>query len=303
MKQAPFLLPGDTIGILAPARKISRQELEPVSALITSWGWKVRYSAHLFGESNQFSGTDAERAEDFLSFLKDPEIKAILCARGGYGSVRVAELLKMPFQHPKWIIGYSDITVFHHWAVQQGWESAHATMPVNMKDLSGEAFLSNESLRKMLAGDPETLQLPFHPLNREGSAEGRLTGGNLSVIYSLMGSDLQPDTRGKILFLEDLDEYLYHVDRMMMCLKRGGLLSDLSALIIGGMSGMRDNAVPFGKTAEEIIKSAVEEYKYPVFFGADFGHQPLNRALIHGRTYRLEDNLLIPRPFFGADFL
>jgi muramoyltetrapeptide carboxypeptidase len=186
---------------------------------------------------------------------------------------------------PKWIVGYSDITVFHsHIHTCFGIETLHATMPKNiLSDIPDDGV---KSMVNTLFGAPVSYTFAKTRWAREGYAEGILTGGNLSIIYSLMGSVSEPDTKGKILFLEDLDEYLYHVDRMMMNLKRAGKLSGLAGLIVGGMTGMNDNIIPFGKTAEEIISGAVAEYNYPVCFDFPAGHTEKNMALILGRNVK-----------------
>lgn len=286
----PFLQPGDTIGLVAPARKLSAEELRAAVRLIEENGFRAIPGKNILAHQNQLAGSDSQRASDLNDFLADANIKAILCFRGGYGCLRLVDQLKL--SHPKWLVGYSDITVLHARMQQQGWQSLHATMPVNMLQTEPERAVSTDALFRELRGHHQPLTLPDHTLNRKGTAEGILVGGNLSVIYSLMGSDLQPTTKGNILFLEDLDEYLYHIDRMMQNLKRAGILKDLAGLVIGGMTDMRDNAIPWGMTAEEIIRSAVEEYDYPMYFGAPAGHIPLNLPLQLGARYRLEENSL-----------
>ncbi len=295
MMLPPFLKPGDRVGLFAPARKLSIAEAERGADILRGWGLEPVFGENLFREAHQFAGTDKERAADLDTFLMDDSIAAVLAFRGGYGCVRILPYLRKHYPNPKWIVGYSDITVLHHWANQKlGWASMHATMPVNMIMDGLERKLSNESLRSALFGEPESLKLPEHPFNRMGNAEGILTGGNLSVIYSLLGSDLQTDSSGKLLFLEDLDEYLYHVDRMMQALIRAGIGTHAAAWLIGGMSDMRDNTIPFGKQAEEIIHEAESALEMPVRYGLEAGHLPLNRALIMGMRYRLEGNLLTP---------
>jgi muramoyltetrapeptide carboxypeptidase len=219
--------------------------------------------------------------------LDDVNIKAVLCSRGGYGTLRIVDGLDFTSfsAHPKWVVGYSDVTVLHsHIQHQLGVETLHAVMPVNFK---GDH--EDESLHTMinaLFGKRITYSFPKPGLSREGNAEGVLVGGNLSILYSLMGSVSAPDTDGKILFIEDVDEYLYHIDRMMMALKRAGKLEKLKGLIVGGMTRMNDNAIPFGKSANEIIAEAVKEYKFPVCFDFPAGHLDTNLALIMGRKVR-----------------
>jgi len=216
--------------------------------------------------------------------LDDEKIRAIVCSRGGYGTVRIIDKLDFTRfrENPKWIVGFSDATVLHaHIFRQFGIETLHAAMPVNMQgENKGETM---QTMMNALFGKRITYSYPKPGLAREGRSEGVLVGGNLSILFSLMGSVSEPDMAGKILFLEDVDEYLYHVDRMMMNLKRAGKLDNLKGLIVGGMTGMKDNAIPFGKTAGEIVADAVKDYTFPVCFDFPAGHQDTNLALILGR--------------------
>ena len=284
----PYLKTGDKIAIIATARKVSPSEMETAFRIFRSWGLQVVTGSHLFGESNQYSGNDEERAADLQVMLDDKDIKAIVCARGGYGTVRIIDMIDFSAfeQHPKWIVGYSDVTVLHsHIQTQLGVETLHAIMPINYTDEGSENAI--ESLRKALFG--ETLEYSVSPqlLNTPGNASGALTGGNLSILYSLIGTPSDIVTEGKILFIEDLDEYLYHVDRMMMNLKRSGKLSGLKGLIVGGLTKMNDNAVPFGKQAEHIISEYATQAGIPVCFNFPAGHMADNRALILGREVQL----------------
>ena len=286
----PYLKHGDKIGIVSTARKISREELQPAVACFEKKGFEIVFGKNLFKELNQFSGTDEERAEDFQLMMDNPEIKAILCARGGYGTVRIIDALDFSAfrKNPKWVCGFSDVTVLHsHIWKNFGIETIHSIMPVQLKKLGGESDAA-KTLLKSLKGEKLDYQFPTHQLNRTGSAEAILVGGNLSILYSLLGSVSDIDTAGKILFIEDIDEYLYHIDRMMMAMKRAGKLDKLKGLIIGGMSDMKDNAIPFGKTAEEIILDAAKEFDYPVCFNFPAGHIDANCALYIGRSARLE---------------
>jgi len=285
MKIPAYLHKGDKIGIVASARKISKEEVLPAIELLKQWGLEVVQGKHLFNENNQFAGTDEERAHDLQTMLDDVTIKAIIIARGGYGTVRIIDKIDFNnfIKQPKWVIGYSDVTVLHSHIHTLGVETVHATMPINF--FKSEA--ATESLRKALFGEKLSYAVASSLLNRKGNTEGALVGGNLSLIYALTGSLSEVDTRGKILFLEDLDEYLYHMDRMMMALKRAGKLSHLAGLVIGGMTDMKDNTVPFGKTAEEIIMDAVKEYNYPVCFNFPAGHVNENMAMFLGRNVSL----------------
>ncbi len=300
----PTLQKGDTIGIVAPARKVTEGEISVAKSMFESWGFRVIFGKHLFGDDHQYSGTDDERASDFQGMIDNPEVKCIVCARGGYGSVRLLDRLDLRrLQHnPKWVIGYSDITVFH--GILNSWymmETIHGIMPVNFPT-DGVPNLSTESLRQVLFGQTPSYTVPSHPFNRMGNGQGKLIGGNLSILYSISGTDADILTNDKILVIEDLDEYLYHIDRMMMNLKRSGKLKNLAGLIVGGMTKMNDNTIPFGKTATEIIRDAVDEYDYPVCFGFPAGHQPDNVALIMGRKANLVvDNQGTKLEFFPLD--
>ena len=289
MTTPPFLTRGDRVAIAAPARKISADELRPAIRLFESWGLDVVLPEHLFDSDNQFAGSDETRAVLFQGLLDDPCVSAIFCARGGYGTVRIIDRLDFSAfaRHPKWIVGYSDITVLHnHVNRHSGIETLHATMPIDIPG-TGE-YPSTESLHRCLWGERIGYRCAAHELNRCGEAEGSVVGGNLSILYSLCGSGSDIDTTGKILFIEDLDEYLYHIDRMMMNLKRSGHLAGLAGMVVGRLSKMHDNAVPFGRTAEQIVRDAVEEYDYPVCFGFPAGHIGTdNVALPLGRRAHL----------------
>jgi muramoyltetrapeptide carboxypeptidase len=288
MTKPPFLQAGDLIAIVATARKITTDEVAPAKTWLETQGYQVRLGSSIGLADRQFAGSDAERRADLQAQLNDPAVKAILCARGGYGTVRLVDALDWTAfrAQPKWLCGYSDITVLHAELQQMGFASIHSTMPLNF-DQTVESTQSWESLHQVLQGKQPAYALQSLQFRRGSKMQGEVLGGNLSVLYSLMGSSSLPSTAGKILFLEDLDEYLYHLDRMMMCLKRGGLLDDLAGLLVGGLTKMNDNAIGFGKTAEEIIFEAVEDYDYPVAFGFPAGHQPLNQALVFGRQLQL----------------
>ncbi len=283
----PYLQTGDTIGITSTARKINPDELEFTIRFLEEKGFVIKLGSCIGKEEHQFAGTDEERTQSINELIHDTSVKAILCARGGYGSVRIVDQINWEgLQHaPKWICGYSDVTVLHARVHTLGVASLHSTMPINFKTNTIEAL---ESLVLQLKGTPTSLSTDTHAFNRTGTASGQLVGGNLSILYSLLGSQDQLDTTGKILFLEDLDEYLYHIDRMMQALKRAGMLDDITGLVIGGMSDMNDNAIPFGSTAKQIIANAVKEYNYPIAFNLPVGHIDDNRTLMLGAEYMLE---------------
>ncbi len=281
-----YLKEKDTVAIISTARKISLEEIQPAIKLLESWNLKVKVGTTIGLEDNQFAGTDEERIEDFQNMLDDDEVKAIWCARGGYGTVRIIDALDFTKfkKQSKWIVGYSDVTVLHNYINNLGFETLHATMPINVPKNSIEAL---NSLKDAFFGKPLKYSTKSEKLNRFGDATGELVGGNLSMLYSLLGSETAINTDGKILFIEDLDEYLYHVDRMMQNLKRNGYLDNLKGLIVGSMSNMNDNTIPFGSTAKQIIFDVCKEYDFPIYFDFPAGHVVDNRALIMGRKVQL----------------
>jgi muramoyltetrapeptide carboxypeptidase len=285
MQIPAYLKKGDTVAIIATARKISEEEIKPAIAFLESYGLKVICGKHLYKTDNQFAGLDAQRASDLQWALNNKEIGAIIIARGGYGTVRLLEHIDFTEfkKHPKWLVGYSDVTVLHSAIHRLGIASLHATMPLNFSK-NKEA---TKSLLDALFGAHERIELEPHFFNKTGKAIGELVGGNLSLLFTLSGTSYDIDTSNKILFIEDLDEYLYHVDRMMMQLKLSGKLKNLKALVIGGMTDMKDNVIPFGKTEEDIILDAIKEYNYPVCFDFPAGHIDRNLALYFGRTVEL----------------
>ena len=284
MTNIGHLKKGDCVALAAPARAVNPEEMAPAIAMMQSWGLEVVIPDGLYQREGQLAGSDSHRAALMQGLLDNPDIKAIICCRGGYGTVRIVDRLDFSrfAQHPKWIVGYSDITVLHsHIHRVLGLPTLHATMPINFPaDL--HPTLASESLRRALF--EEQMDIEWQQPEDEECTAGlpsdrdyclrnvEIVGGNLSILYSLMGSHSQIDTRGKVLLVEDLDEYLYHIDRMMQTLKRSGMLDSLEALLVGGMSDMHDNATPFGRTAEQIVREAVEDRPYPVIFGAPFGH-------------------------------
>ena len=287
MEKPQALKTGDKVSIISTARKISLEEVQPAINLLTDWGLEVVLGENLFAEDHQFAGTKVQRLADVQQALNNDEIKAVFCARGGYGTVQLID--EIDFSHftkqPKWIVGYSDVTVLHNHINQNfGIATLHATMPINFSTNTSEAL---QSLKDALFGKTLNYQCASHPYNRLGEATAELVGGNLSILYSLTGTVSQINTEGKILFLEDLDEYLYHIDRMMQNLKRAGMLHGLEGLLIGGMTDMNDNTVPYGHTAIDIIKNIVEAYDFPVAFGFPAGHLADNRTLIMGAEITL----------------
>ncbi len=287
-RRPEYLKAGDSIGICSPARKIPAEDIESAVKMIEDRGFFPVMGKNMFKEHHQFSGTDEERAEDLQVFLDDPNIKAVLFARGGYGTMRIIDKLDWTEfnKNLKWLIGYSDITVLHsHVHATLNIETLHATMPINFgKDVDSTNTLFNAVTGHTMIHEALNEN---HVKNRPGNVTAPIIGGNLSLIFALQGSVSDLDTKGKILFLEDIDEYLYHIDRMMIGLKRAGKLSNLAGLVIGGMTDMKDNAIPFGMDAEEIIQSHVAEYNYPVCYFFPAGHDYQNYALPLGRNVHL----------------
>jgi len=284
--QIPNLKLGDTIALVSSARKVSAEELQFAKTRLESWSLKVVYGRNLFQEENQFSGSVVQRRQDLQEALDTENIKAVFFVRGGYGTVQIVDSIDWRNfkRKPKWLVGFSDITVFHsHIQENFGIRTLHATMPIAYST-NTESSLNN--LKKILFGEEVSLSIKAHPFNRKGKVETEIVGGNLSILYSLLASDSQINTDGKILFIEDLDEYLYHIDRMMFGLKRAGMLNNLAGLIIGGMSNMKDNSIAFGKNAEEIIRDVVSEYKYPVAFGFPAGHIKDNQPIVFGEKVK-----------------
>jgi muramoyltetrapeptide carboxypeptidase len=286
-KRPPRLEAQQTIGIVAPAGKIPWEPVQHAIQVIEQhWGLKVELGKHLRNEYHQFAGTDTQRIADLQEMLDRPDIYGILCARGGYGTTRIIDQLDFSkfLRKPKWIAGFSDITALHCHLHQLGMESLHGTMPLLFNT---DLPRSVESLRQVLFGAEINYRKKGHSLNRIGAGEGHLIGGNLSLLVTIIGTASDIDTTGKVLFIEDINEYRYHIDRMMTQLKRAGKLSRLAGLVVGHFTDEKDNETPFGKTAYEIIAEAVQEYKYPVCYGFPTGHEPDNLALPCGRQVKL----------------
>ena len=283
----PYLQKGDTVAIVSTARKNLEDNLKPSIDLLESWGLNVKIGSTIGLNYHQLAGTDIQRAADFQEQMDNENIKAIWCVRGGYGTVRIIDLLdfKKFKQNPKWIIGFSDVTVLHSHLNRMGIQSIHGTMPISIPRATTEA---KESLRTALFGEPLSYTFSCDILNHLGTAKGELVGGNLSILYSLLGSESAIDCTDKILFIEDLDEYLYHIDRMLLNLKRNGCLDSLKGIIVGGMTKMNDNEIPWGKNAFEIIEEVTKELKIPIIYNFPAGHLQDNRALIMGKTITME---------------
>ena len=287
MKQIGFLKQSSKIAIAAPARMVTPEEMQFAINWLKEKGFVPVYDDRLFAQHYIFAGDDNFRAAVFQQYLDDEEIEAIWIARGGYGSIRIIDKLDFTkfLKHPKWIIGFSDGTVLHGKLNRLGVPSLHAAMPFFFENKTPEA---KHALFDALLGKPLRYEFPYHPLNRNGVMEGEIVGGNLSVLYGMMGSNTFPELDGKILFIEEVDEYIYHIDRMMHALMRAGKLENLKGLIVGGLTQIKDNSHPFGMTAEQVIAEAVAEYNYPLCFGFPAGHFDDNRPLFFGQKSRIE---------------
>ena len=282
----PYLNRGDTVAITCPAKKLP-VEIDNAVRLLESWGLRVILGETVHASWHQFAGSDELRAADLQRFMDDTSVKAIFAARGGYGTIRIIDRIDFSSfrNHPKWIIGFSDITILHsHIQALYKTESIHGQMPLTIPDGSE---ISLETLRKALFNEKFEYSYESQVKNRDGEATGILMGGNLTLLMMMAGSVSEQDYSGKILFLEDVGEYLYSIDRMMWNLKRAGKLTDLKGLIVGAFTELKDNDIPFGQTAEQIIMEHVKEYDFPVCFNFPAGHIADNRALIFGRQVKL----------------
>ncbi len=282
-----YLKQGSKVAIVAPARCVTPDEMSFAIQWLEGQGFVPVYDDRLFAVHHIFAGDDDFRATVFQEYLDNEKIEAIWLARGGYGGIRIIDKLDFTkfLQHPKWIAGFSDSTVIHGKLQRLGVPSLHSPMPFYF---ANKTEVAKQSLFNALTGKCLHYEFPANPLNRLGKMEGEIVGGNLSVLMGMNGSDIFPETDGKILFVEEVDEYIYHIDRMMRGLKRAGKLAHLKGLIVGGLTQIKDNTHPFGQTAEEVIAEAVSEYDYPVCFGFPAGHFDDNRVLVFGQKSRIE---------------
>lgn len=287
----PYLKAGDTVAIVAPSGILKNREREVQQAvdLLKSWELNAVVGKHVFSKANHFAGTEDERCADMQNAMDDPTISAIWCARGGYGTVRILDRLDYTKlkKNPKWIIGYSDITALHNQLHNEGFQSLHALMCVSLtKDLT-EIESSIETFKAALFGNPKDYSLNGSSYNKEGDTSGELVGGNLTMLHTMLGSKESIDTSGKILFIEEIGEYKYHIDRMLQSMKRAGYFDNLNGLVVGDMSKLRKNTTLWGTSIEQLILDALEEYNFPIAFNMPAGHEKDNRALVLGNTVEL----------------
>ncbi|OMP32493.1 LD-carboxypeptidase [Mangrovimonas sp. DI 80] len=289
--QPEYLKAGDTVAIVAPSGILKKreEEVQDAIALLESWGLHAKVGDHVFSQDNHFAGTDAQRAADFQKALDDPTISAIWCAQGGYGSVRIVDKLDYTKfkQHPKWLIGYSDITGLHNQFHNLGYESIHAMMCISLKKDVSEIQETIASFKKAIFGEPLSYTLKRSSYNRTGKAVGPLVGGNLTLLHTMLGSETSIDTSGDILFIEEIGEYKYHIDRMLQSLKRAGYFDNCKGVLVGDMSNLRKNTTLWGTSIEQLILDALSDYDFPIAFHMPAGHEKDNRAMILGRTIEM----------------
>jgi len=291
--QPPYLKAGDTVAIVAPSGILENRNAEVQQAvdLLKSWGLHAVIGKHVFSQAHHFAGTDDERCEDFQKALDDPTISAIWCARGGYGSVRILDKLDYTKfrKHPKWLIGYSDITALHNQMHNEGYESIHAMMCTSLSEDGKEEGMKETiaTFKDAIFGKPLSYTLEGSKYNRVGTATAPLVGGNLTVLHTMLGSNTSIDTSGDILFIEEIGEYKYHIDRMLQSLKRAGYFDHCKGVIVGDMTKLRKNTTHWGSSIEQLILDALSDYNFPIAFNMHAGHEEDNRAMILGRTIKL----------------
>ena len=286
--QPPYLKAGDTVAIVAPSGILKNKtgEVQQAENLLKSWGLNVVVGKHVFSQDNHFAGTDDERYEDFQKAMDDPSISAIWCARGGYGTVRILDKLNFSMfrENPKWLIGYSDITALHNQFHNEGFETIHALMCTSLTDNLDNISESISTFKDAIFGEPLSYTLKGTDYNRVGTIKAPLVGGNLTMLHTMLGSKTSIDTSGKILFIEEIGEYKYHIDRMLQSLKRAGYFDNCAGVLVGDMSKMRKNTTLWGTSIEQLILDALADYNFPIAFNMPAGHEKDNRAMIFGRT-------------------
>jgi len=291
LKQPPYLKVGDTVAIVAPSGILKNRtaEIEKAKTLLKSWGLHVILGKHVFAKANHFAGTDDERCEDFQNALDDPKISAIWCARGGYGAVRILDKLNYSkFKvNPKWIIGYSDITALHNQIHTLGFQSIHALMCTSLQDDNETIKETISTFKKAIFGNDLSYTLVGSKYNKTGIASGQLVGGNLTILHTMLGSKTSIDTSGKILFIEEIGEYKYHIDRMLQSLKRAGYFDNCKGIIVGDFTKIKKNTTPWGSSIQQLILDALAEYNFPIAFNMHAGHAKDNRAMVLGKNVTL----------------
>ncbi|MTI41303.1 S66 peptidase family protein [Fulvivirga lutimaris] len=287
MIQPPSLKFGDKICIVSPSRTIQETQIKEAIDIFEAWGLQVDLGSHVYDRFGYFAGTDEQRLSDLQIAINNPDIKAIFCSRGGYGMSRILDLLNFDnlLNTPKWIVGFSDITALHIQLNNIGIQSIHGLMPVQFDYMGTEESL--DSLKELLFNNKVEYQLPVHADNILGDASAEIIGGNLSLLTDCLGTKSEISTNGKILFVEEIDEYLYKIDRMFNQLKRANKLSKLKGLIVGDFSQQKDTNIPFGQTLEQIVLHHTSEFNYPVAFNIPIGHEPHNLAVPCGRVMKL----------------
>lgn len=288
--QAPFLKQGDTILIVAPAGIVKQpQAIKLAKETFERYGYTVLLGKNVFKKHHHFAGTDAERLTDMQWALDHPTAKAIWCARGGYGSVRIIDDLDFTLfkQKPKWLIGYSDFTVIHNHLHNLGYQTLHAAMPINFKEPWLEIKQSIEGLENALRGEELNYSITSNSQNINGTAKGYLIGGNLTILENMLGTNTCIDPKNKILFIEEIGEHKYHIDRLLRALDRKGYFKNCSGLILGDFTHIKSNSPDFGQTIEEIILTLVKKYNIPVLFDFPAGHKDKNMPMIFGKEIQL----------------
>ena len=308
MKTQPaYLLPGDTVLLIAPSRSVSEADVAAFSRWVSAQGWLLEYAPNLFEVEHQFAGSDQHRAEDLIWAITHPTAKAIFTARGGYGCVRTVskaeelcdamvgissliELLKQP--PAKWLVGFSDITWLHLLFTKANFQSIHGPVATQWNLTHGHIDLNTSHLAKTLMGDIVSLDLSNSDVVCSKPFAGELVGGNLSLLYASLGTSVQPNTAGKVLFIEDLDEYYYHIDRMLFSLKLAGLFDGIQGLLVGSMIDMNDNSVPFGRSVKTMITELLLGYDFPIIFDVPVGHDEENISIKLGAVCNFENSIL-----------
>ena len=305
--QPAYLIPGDTVLLIAPSRSVSESDVAAFSRWVSAQGWRLEYAPNLFEVEHQFAGSDQHRAEDLIWAITHPTAKAIFTARGGYGCVRtvskaeelcdamggMSSLIELLKQSPaKWLVGFSDITWLHLLFAKANFQSIHGPVATQWNLTHRYIDLNTSHLAKTLMGDIVSLDLSNSDVVRSKPFAGELVGGNLSLLYASLGTSVQPNTAGKVLFIEDLDEYYYHIDRMLFSLKLAGLFDGIQGLLVGSMIDMNDNSVPFGRSVKTMITELLACYDFPIIFDVPVGHDEENISIKLGADCNFENSIL-----------